>query len=175
MLSKFESVKSNLKSTQDDSLELLLVQVGEDWVGVRVRQVLHLSRFEPTQLVPAQAHETLAVPPLLGWFGLEKRPVLDFGALLHDTPASPAPLTGQIMLVENERMILGFLIQAAQEIERAKVADLYLLPALIEQMLLRPAVWALWQRRPDELVPLVAPDAAFDPAHRQALLALSRP
>ena len=151
----------------DPTLEVLLIKLDAQLFALRARQIIRLQQFKADQLLPSTNIQLPYLHGLLGWRGTYL-PLLDLATLLELTPGSLDD-SQQVLVLEQVGQPVGLLVQAAQQIERFNLADLHLLPPLIEQNLLKPAVWALWKRSPTELIPLFDPGALLSQTEWQAV------
>ena len=150
------------------TLEVLLIQVGQTKLGVRAKNIIRLQSYAPEMLFQPAHDAPKFLLGLLGWRGTYL-PLLDLNRLLQQPPV-PAEQPGQqVLVIEWESRKVGFLVQVAEQIERIWVRDLRLLPSVVEKNLIKPAVWAIWQPQPDELIPLLEPALTLDANDWQAV------
>lgn len=143
------------------SIEVLLVQIGDQWLGVRTKRLLRLAPFSLNRLSPIPEELSSLLPALLGVVSqADNMPVIDLVRLL-ELPLETRPSSEQMMIIEYEGLAVGFVVQVAQEIERVNLKDIRLLPRLVEQSLVKPVVWAIWQRSAEEPIPLIEPTEAL--------------
>ncbi len=159
------------KSTLN-SLEVLLVEVGKTAIAIRASRVGRLRQYNPDQLLKPEELGQVGFPGFLGFMGAVGLPLIDLATLL-ELESSLADKTFQVLTIEQNNLMLGFVVGATQEIERVSLKDIQLLPPLIEEMRLKPAVWGLWQQSQDKLIPLVEPTAALSAADLQFLIETS--
>lgn len=168
----------NVASRSSDAqyLEVLIVKSGEQWLAIRTKRLVRLMAFSSEQLTPPEETLKVGSPALVGSFSPISLPIFDLAVLLNLTEATKnlEGANAQVIIMEQGGLSVGFLVQAAQEIERASLKDLHLLPPLIKQSLLKPAVWAVWQRSAEEMLLLIDPTAALNELEWQ-LLARSSP
>ncbi len=146
-------------------LEILVIRVAGQWFGLRSDRQIHLLHFEASQL--RQPDGNLAqISGLLGELGENRLPVLDLAYLLELPTHSPAKQLVQLTL---NGQTFGFAIEQAQEIQRVALAELHQLPPLIKHLHTRAAVWAVWQRSAEDLIPLLDFNFVFDNITRQTL------
>ena len=143
------------------SIEVLLVQIGNQWLGIRTKRLVRLAPFSLTRLSPVPEELSTLLPALLGVVSqADNMPVIDLMTLL-DLSLEARPSSEQMMIIEYEGLAVAFVVQVAQEIERINLKDIKLLPRLVEQSLLKPVVWAIWQRSAEEPIPLIEPTEAL--------------
>ena len=148
------------------SLEVLVVQTGGIWLAVRATRVGRLRRYNPSDVIPS---ETTSIPAFLGIIGSLGLPLLNLATLL-DLESESLGQEAQVLVMEHDGLAAGFVVEVAQEIERAELQTLRLLPPLIEELRLKPAIWALWQRTPETLIPLVEPLSILTEAEWQLVM-----
>jgi chemotaxis signal transduction protein len=147
-------------------MEVLVVQTGGMWLAVRASRVGRLRRYNPADLIKS---EMAPVPGFMGFIGSLGLPLLNLATLLQ-LEDNNLGSEAQVLVVDQLGFTAGFVVEVAQEIERAELQALRLLPPLIEQLSLRPAVWALWQRTPDAIIPLLEPLNVLNEAEWQLLV-----
>jgi chemotaxis signal transduction protein len=151
------------------SLEILVIRVGGQWFGVRSDRQIRLLSYEAARLNKPPEPALGQLPGLLGILGAEELPVFDLAHLL-ELPALPnASPPGQLIQVNFNGQPLGFAIEQAQEIQRVALTELKQLPPIIKQLRSKPVVWAVWQRSPAELIPLLDFFAVLEKSAKQAL------
>jgi chemotaxis signal transduction protein len=165
-----KSERVNPPAAKITALELLVIRLGGQWFGVRSDTNLRLLSFEAARLMPPADPALGQLPGLLGVWGKEQMPVFDLAHLLGLAPPPQAVPPGQLIQVTLNRRALGFVIDQAQEIQRVTLAELKQLPPFIQQLRSRPVVWAVWQRSPTELIPLLDLQAVLEKPAKQALL-----
>jgi len=146
-------------------MEVLVVQTGGLWLAIRAVRVGRLRRYNPSDLVTS---ETTIIPGFLGFIGSLQVPLLSLATLLN-LESAPLGSEAQVLIIDRPDFSVGFVVEVAQEIERAELPTLRLLPPLIERMSLKPAVWGLWQRTPDIIIPLLEPLNVLSEAEWQLL------
>lgn len=148
------------------TLEVLVIQTGGMWLAVRAARVGRLRRYNPADLIKS---ELAPVPGFIGFIGSLGLPLLNLATLLQLEDGALGS-EAQVLIVDQPGFTAGFVVEIAQEIERAELQTLRLLPPLIEQLSLRPAIWALWQRTPDTIIPLLEPLNVLNEAEWQLLI-----
>jgi chemotaxis signal transduction protein len=168
------NTEPKMSGTRPSIFEVLVFCVGETWLVIRAHRIQRLMAYTTAAIKPGAPDEPIFAG-LLGYFepsGLPEKkesfsptlsgklarfPVLALDKILE----LPAPVAEdaykQIICMEYNGGTIGFAIESALEIERANVADVRVLPSWVENSRTKPVVWALWQRSPDELLPLVEP------------------
>ncbi len=144
---------SQEKALAGNKLELLVIQSGESKLAIRAAAINRLRRFKLAEIQPL---DNQTIPGGLGHIPSQNLPVLHLAGLLGLDNSQPLDeATCQIIVTEFQGQDVGFVVEQAHEMERAELQDIHLLPAVIEQLLYKPAVWALWQPSPENIVPLV--------------------
>lgn len=166
-------------SAKLETFEILVVCVSEILLAIRANRIQRLIAYLPGAIQPPAAEEP-TFPGLLGYFdpsampaktdggsrlarhrvladSTQRFPVLALSGLLELPVPANTDAYKQIICIEQNGTTVGFAIEAASEIERANIADVRLLPKWVEESRIKPVVWALWQRTPDDLLPLVEP------------------
>jgi chemotaxis signal transduction protein len=141
-----------------ETLELVLIKLNDTDFGVRASSVKRLQRLNPSEL---ESPDPDAHPALRGYVYNSKLPILDLRRLL-EPGNEPTSLNKeeQIIIVEYDNRRAGFIVDQAQEVMRAGLAELDVLPLIVERSRLRPAAWALWRKK-DEIIILVEPTECF--------------
>jgi chemotaxis signal transduction protein len=151
------------------SLEILVIRVGGQWFGVRSDRHIRLLSYEAARLNKPAEPALGQLPGLLGVLGEAKVPVFDLAYLLELAPLPNTSPLGQLIQVNFNGQALGFAIDQAQEIQRVALSELKQLPPIIKQLRSKPVVWAVWQRSPAELIPLLDCFAVLEKSAKQAL------
>ncbi len=147
-------------------LEILVIRVAGQWFGLRSDRQIHLLHFEASQLRQPDGPALAQISGLLGELGEKRLPVLDLAYLLELPTDS---LANQLVQLTLNGQTFGFAIEQAQEIQRVALAELHQLPPLIKHLHTRAAVWAVWQRSAEDLIPLLDFNFVLDNITRQAL------
>lgn len=162
----FQSHKSKTANTQL-TLEILVFRVAGQWFGLRGDRQLHLRNFDYRKLQPPSDPALAQLARFLG--ELDGLPVFDLAQLLKIDIEPKTNPAGQLMWLNLGGMNCGFVIDEAQAIQRVPLNELKLLPLVIRQLNLIPAVWAVWQRAKDDLIPLLDFNFVLDQTARQTL------
>jgi chemotaxis signal transduction protein len=149
-------------------LEILIIRVAGQWFGVRNDQPLRLLNFQARQLNKPAEPALAGLSGLLGELGISCLPVFDLAHLLELPDSPAASQAGQLVQLNLNGQALGFAIEQAQEFQRAPMSELRQLPPMLKQLRARPAIWAVWQRSAEELIPLLDFNFVLDKTARQA-------
>ena len=150
------------------TIEVLLIESNQSRLALRANHILRLHQFDPSAILPAEPAAPSYLRGFFDWRGVYL-PLVDLAILLGLKSNLDLADTQQILMLEQAGQVVGLLVESAQQIERVAVADIILLPPIIEQNRLKPVVWALWRRSETELIPLIEPSAALSPDEWQSL------
>jgi chemotaxis signal transduction protein len=153
-------------ASRSEVLELVLVETGQTFLAVRASGIKRLQRISRGEL---QKPEQEVHPALWGYLPPTDLPVFDLAQLLELGSIAPGK-EYQILIIERDGYRAGFIVGQAQEVLRAGLDELDVLPALVERSRLRPAVWALWRRTKQDLTILVEPTDCLTAEEWQCVL-----
>jgi len=152
-------------SLKNETLELLIVRVAEVQLAIRSSSIKRLENF---RLKALNKVDKIGHPALLGYISPNFTAVFDLARLLKlETPgsANEPDETGkkesQLLQIEYKGYLAGFVVDQAQEVVRVNLAELDVLPSVVEKARLRPAAWALWRKDEQEILILIEPTEAI--------------